>query len=135
MSPRGRPAPPPTPAPPRARGPPAAAPAPASATATSPAAPAPSRSLPREVRQRMSGIRQRIAQRLVEAQQTAAILTTFNEADMTRVMELRARYKDTFKARHGVALGFMSFFIKAAIDALKAYPAVNGRIDGPHIRL
>jgi 2-oxoglutarate dehydrogenase E2 component (dihydrolipoamide succinyltransferase) len=83
----------------------------------------------------MSGIRQRIAQRLVEAQQTAAILTTFNEADMTRVMELRAKYKDTFKAKHGVALGFMSFFIKATIEALKKYPAVNGRIDGADIIL
>jgi 2-oxoglutarate dehydrogenase E2 component (dihydrolipoamide succinyltransferase) len=78
----------------------------------------------------MSGIRQRIAQRLVEAQQTAAILTTFNEADMSRVMELRARYKDSFKAKHGVALGFMSFFLKAAIEGMKAFPAVNGRIDG-----
>ncbi len=92
-------------------------------------------SAPREVRQRMSGIRQRIAQRLVEAQQTAAILTTFNEADMSRVMELRARYKDAFKSKHGVALGFMSFFIKASIEALKAFPAVNGRIDGQDIVL
>src|SRR5438445_440821 len=83
--------------------------------------PAPARA-PREVRQRMSGIRQRIAQRLVEAQQTAAILTTFNEADMSRTMELRTRYKDTFKNRHGVALGFMSFFVKASIEALKAFP-------------
>jgi 2-oxoglutarate dehydrogenase E2 component (dihydrolipoamide succinyltransferase) len=83
----------------------------------------------------MSGIRQRIAQRLVEAQQTAAILTTFNEADMSRVMELRTRYKDTFKTKHGVALGFMSFFIKAAIEALRAFPAVNGRIDGADIVL
>jgi 2-oxoglutarate dehydrogenase E2 component (dihydrolipoamide succinyltransferase) len=81
----------------------------------------------------MSGIRQRIAQRLVEAQRTAAILTTFNEADMTRVIELRARYKDSFKTRHGAALGFMSFFIKAAIEALRAFPAVNGRIDGADI--
>ena len=89
--------------------------------------------MPRETRQRMSGIRQRIAQRLVEAQQTAAILTTFNEADMTRVMELRARYKDTFKAKHGVALGFSSFFIKATIEALKAFPNVNGRIEGTDI--
>jgi 2-oxoglutarate dehydrogenase E2 component (dihydrolipoamide succinyltransferase) len=83
----------------------------------------------------MSGIRQKIAQRLVEAQQTAAILTTFNEADMTRVMDLRARYKDTFKTKHGVALGFMSFFLKAAVEALKAFPAVNGRIDGNEIVL
>ncbi|MHC5544168.1 dihydrolipoyllysine-residue succinyltransferase, partial [Singulisphaera rosea] len=96
-------------------------------------APAPARQ--RETRQRMSGIRQKIAQRLVEVQQTAAILTTFNEADMTRVMELRARYKDSFKTKHGVALGFMSFFVKAAIEALKAYPAVNGRIDGSDIVL
>ena len=81
----------------------------------------------------MSGIRQKIAQRLVEAQQTAAILTTFNEADMSRVMDVRARYKDTFKTKHGVALGFMSFFVKAAVEALKAFPAVNGRIDGADI--
>jgi 2-oxoglutarate dehydrogenase E2 component (dihydrolipoamide succinyltransferase) len=131
------PAPAPAPATTPAKAAPPAQPAtaPATATAASAAASAPARSLPREVRQRMSGIRQRIAQRLVEAQQTAAILTTFNEADMTRVMELRARYKDTFKAKHGVALGFMSFFIKATIDALKAYPAVNGRIDGADIVL
>jgi 2-oxoglutarate dehydrogenase E2 component (dihydrolipoamide succinyltransferase) len=83
----------------------------------------------------MSGIRQKIAQRLVEAQQTAAILTTFNEADMSRVMDLRARYKDTFKTRHGVAIGFMSFFVKATIEALKAFPAVNGRVDGSDIVL
>ena len=81
----------------------------------------------------MSGIRQRIAQRLVEAQQTAAILTTFNEADMSRVMELRARYKEPFQKKHGMALGFMSFFVKASIEALKAFPAVNGRIDGNEI--
>ena len=87
----------------------------------------------RETRKRMSGIRQKIAQRLVEAQHTAAILTTFNEADMTRVMELRARYKDSFKTKHGVNLGFSSFFIKAVIEALKAFPAVNGRVDGQDI--
>ena len=89
--------------------------------------------MPRETRKKMSGIRQKIALRLVEAQHTAAILTTFNEADMTRVMDLRAKYKDGFKARHGVALGFMSFFVKAAIEALQAFPAVNGRIDGQDI--
>jgi len=87
----------------------------------------------RETRQRMSGLRQRIAQRLVEAQQTAAILTTFNEADMSRVQNLRARYKELFRTRHGVGLGFMSFFVKAVIDALKNYPTVNGRIDGNDI--
>jgi 2-oxoglutarate dehydrogenase E2 component (dihydrolipoamide succinyltransferase) len=88
---------------------------------------------PRETRKRMSGIRQKIAQRLVEAQQIAAILTTFNEADMTRVIDLRARYKETFSKKHGVGLGFMSFFVKAAVDALKAFPAVNGRVDGAEI--
>ncbi len=84
----------------------------------------------RETRQRMSGLRQRIAQRLVQAQQTAAILTTFNEADMSRVQDLRAHYKELFRTRHGVGLGFMSFFVKAVVEALKNYPSVNGRIDG-----
>jgi 2-oxoglutarate dehydrogenase E2 component (dihydrolipoamide succinyltransferase) len=88
---------------------------------------------PRETRQRMSGLRQKIAQRLVEVQQTAAILTTFNEADLSRVIELRTRYKESFQTKHGVGLGFMSFFVKAAVDALKAFPAVNGRIDGNEI--
>ena len=104
--------------------------------ASPPPAPAPvtsSAALPRETRKRMTGIRQKIAQRLVEAQSTAAILTTFNEADMSRVMDLRAKYKESFKAKHGVPVGFMSFFIKAAIEALKAFPAVNGRIDGQDI--
>jgi 2-oxoglutarate dehydrogenase E2 component (dihydrolipoamide succinyltransferase) len=87
----------------------------------------------RETRKRMTGIRQKIAQRLVEAQQTAAILTTFNEADMSRVMELRAKYKESFTKKHGVGLGFSSFFIKAVIEALKAFPAVNGRVDGQDI--
>ena len=87
----------------------------------------------RETRQRMSGLRQRIAQRLVQAQQTAAILTTFNEADMSRVQDLRAHYKELFRTRHGVGLGFMSFFVKAVIEALKNYPTVNGRIDGNDI--
>lgn len=83
-----------------------------------------------QTRQKMATIRQRIAQRLVEAQQTAAILTTFNEVDMSRVMELRARYKDSFQKKHGIGLGFMSFFVKAATEALQAFPAVNGQIDG-----
>jgi 2-oxoglutarate dehydrogenase E2 component (dihydrolipoamide succinyltransferase) len=87
----------------------------------------------RETRKRMSGIRQTIAKRLVEAQQTAAMLTTFNEADMTRVMDLRAKYKETFQKKHGVGLGFMSFFVKATVEALKAFPNVNGRIDGQDI--
>ena len=101
------------------------------AVETSPAAPASKG--PRETRKRMSGIRQKIAQRLVEAQHTAAILTTFNEADMSRVMELRAKYKESFQKKHGVGLGFMSFFVKAAVEALKAFPAVNGRVDGTDI--
>ncbi len=87
----------------------------------------------RETRQSMSGIRQRIAQRLVEAQQTAAILTTFNEADLSRVIELRARFKESFQKKHGVPLGFMSFFVKAAVEALTSFPIVNARIDGTDI--
>jgi len=81
----------------------------------------------------MSGLRSRIAQRLVEIQQTAAILTTFNEADMSRVIELRTLYKETFQKKHGIGLGFSSFFIKAAIEALKAFPVVNARIEGDEI--
>jgi 2-oxoglutarate dehydrogenase E2 component (dihydrolipoamide succinyltransferase) len=87
----------------------------------------------RETRKRMSTLRQRIAERLVQAQQTAAILSTFNEADMSRVLELRAAYKESFQSTQGVGLGFMSFFVKAVLDALKAFPAVNARIDGTDI--
>ncbi|MGE0495847.1 MAG: 2-oxoglutarate dehydrogenase complex dihydrolipoyllysine-residue succinyltransferase [Vulcanimicrobiota bacterium] len=76
----------------------------------------------------MSPLRKKIAERLVSAQQTAAILTTFNEVDMTAVMELRSQYKDTFQDRYGIKLGFMGFFIKAAIEALKAFPAINAEI-------
>ncbi|MFO0889784.1 MAG: 2-oxoglutarate dehydrogenase complex dihydrolipoyllysine-residue succinyltransferase [Isosphaeraceae bacterium] len=109
---------------------------PAAAAATAPAPPAPAPARPdgeRETRQRMSGLRQRIAQRLVEAQQTAAILTTFNEADLSAIGSIRERYKELFRTRHGVGLGYMSFFVKASIEALKAFPAVNGRIDGTDI--
>ncbi len=88
-------------------------------------APGPSRSTSVE---KMSPMRQRIAQRLVEAQQTAAMLTTFNECDMTNVMALRKRYKDEFGEKHGVNLGFMSFFVAAVCSALKAFPAVNSYI-------
>jgi 2-oxoglutarate dehydrogenase E2 component (dihydrolipoamide succinyltransferase) len=88
---------------------------------------------PRETRQRMSTIRQRIAERLVAAQHTAALLTTFNEADLSAVLALRNRYKDIFKEKHGVGLGFMSFFIKAAVAALRAYPVVNAWIDGNEV--
>jgi 2-oxoglutarate dehydrogenase E2 component (dihydrolipoamide succinyltransferase) len=119
----------------RAVAPAAPAPAPAAAPAAAPpAAPArPAAGGPRESRQRMSGIRQKIAQRLVEAQQTAAILTTFNEADLSRIMDLRAKYKEAFQKKHGVGLGFMSFFVKAAVEALKAFPNVNGRIEGNEV--
>ena len=88
---------------------------------------------PRESRKRMSGIRQKIAERLVEAQRTAAILTTFNEVDMSRVMDMRAKYKDAFNKKHGVNLGFMSFFVRATVEALKAFPNVNGRVEGTDI--
>src|SRR6185437_15915231 len=76
---------------------------------------------------------QSIARRLVEAQQTAAILTTFNEVDMSGVMGLRTRYKEVFQKKHGVGLGFMSFFVKASVAALKVFPAVNARIDGADV--
>jgi 2-oxoglutarate dehydrogenase E2 component (dihydrolipoamide succinyltransferase) len=81
----------------------------------------------------MTRLRKRIAERLKEAQNTAAMLTTFNEADMGAVMALRARYQDSFSKRHGIKLGFMSFFVKASIEALKAFPAVNAEIDGDEI--
>jgi 2-oxoglutarate dehydrogenase E2 component (dihydrolipoamide succinyltransferase) len=87
----------------------------------------------RETRQRMSSIRQRIAERLVAAQNTAAILTTFNEADMSAVIALRSQYKQLFQEKHNVGLGFMSFFVKAAVRALQAFPNVNAWIDGQDI--
>jgi len=83
-----------------------------------------------EQRVAMTRLRQRIADRLVQAQQTAAILTTFNEVDMQPVMMLRNRYKDKFEKEHGARLGFMSFFVKASIEALKRFPAVNASLDG-----
>ncbi len=88
---------------------------------------------PREARVRMTRQRKRIAERLKEAQNTAAILTTFNEADMSAVMALRERYRDSFEKKHGVRLGFMSFFTKAAVATLKELPAVNAEIDGDEI--
>ncbi len=88
-------------------------------------------SFSREIRrEKMSGLRKTIATRLVNAKNTTAMLTTFNEVDMSAVMEIRKKYKDAFKEKHGVGLGFMSFFTKACTVALKAYPAVNGMIDG-----
>ncbi|MGH6932452.1 MAG: 2-oxoglutarate dehydrogenase complex dihydrolipoyllysine-residue succinyltransferase [Dongiaceae bacterium] len=103
--------------------PPAAASAPAAARATG----------DREERVRMTRLRKRIAERLKQAQNTAAMLTTFNEVDMSNVMALRNAHKDTFEKKHGVKLGFMSFFLKAAIVALKEIPAVNAEIDGDDI--
>ena len=81
----------------------------------------------------MSRLRTTIARRLKEAQNTAAMLTTFNEADMSPVMAVRARYKDKFEEKHGVKLGFMSFFVKACVTALKEVPSVNGEIDGDEV--
>ena len=105
--------------------------APAPVAAAAPAAP---RALaPREERVKMTRLRQTIARRLKESQNTAAQLTTFNEVDMTNVMALRAQYKDVFEKRHGVKLGFMSFFTKAVVAALHEIPAVNAEIDGTDI--
>jgi 2-oxoglutarate dehydrogenase E2 component (dihydrolipoamide succinyltransferase) len=84
----------------------------------------------RTTRRKMTPLRKKIAAQLVMAQQNAAMLTTFNECDMSAVMKLRAQYQDSFQKRHGVKLGFMSFFIKAAVDALKTVPQMNARIDG-----
>lgn len=88
---------------------------------------------PREERVRMTKLRQKIAQRLKQSQDTAAILTTFNEIDMTNVMAVRQQYKESFEKKHGVKLGFMSFFTKAAIAALKEIPSVNAEIQGDEI--
>ncbi|WP_020468580.1 2-oxoglutarate dehydrogenase complex dihydrolipoyllysine-residue succinyltransferase [Zavarzinella formosa] len=109
--------------------------APAASPAPTPATPPPvsARTGERETREKMTGIRQRIAQRLVESQQTTATLTTFNEVDMSAIMALREKFKDKFKEKHGVGLGFMSFFVKASIEALKAFPLANSRIDGGDI--
>jgi 2-oxoglutarate dehydrogenase E2 component (dihydrolipoamide succinyltransferase) len=105
-----------------------------------PSAPAPvaTPSLPRELgsreeRVKMTRLRQRIAQRLKEAQNTAAMLTTFNEIDMGAVIDMRNAYKDQFEKKHGVKLGFMSFFVKAAVQALREFPAVNAEINGDDI--
>ena len=106
--------------------------APKTATKASPAALAPAGARS-EQRVAMTRMRARIAERLVQAQSTAAMLTTFNEVDLTAVNELRARYKDKFEKSHGVKLGFMSFFVKASIEALRRFPAVNASIDGNDI--
>nr|WP_292109465.1 2-oxoglutarate dehydrogenase complex dihydrolipoyllysine-residue succinyltransferase [Brevundimonas sp.] len=106
---------------------PKAAPAPAAAPA------APRADQPREERVKMTRLRQTIARRLKESQNTAAQLTTFNEVDMTEVMALRSQYKEVFEKRHGVKLGFMSFFTRAVVQALHEIPAVNAEIDGTDI--
>jgi 2-oxoglutarate dehydrogenase E2 component (dihydrolipoamide succinyltransferase) len=93
-------------------------------------APSPADDAAREERVRMTRLRQTIARRLKDVQNTAAMLTTFNEVDMTHVMAMRAQYKDVFEKKHGVKLGFMGFFTKACVQALKDIPAVNAEIDG-----
>ncbi len=109
----------------------AAAPAPSSA----PAAPTSSMNNSGRTEQRvpMTRLRARIAERLVDAQQTAAMLTTFNEVNLKAVMDLRARHKKDFEAAHGARLGFMSFFVKACVDALKRYPMINATLDGTDV--
>ena len=87
----------------------------------------------RETRQPMSMIRKRIAERLLDSQNTTATLTTFNEADMSAIQDLRAKYNEKFEKKYGVKIGFMSVFVKAAVEALKAFPVVNARIDGTDI--
>jgi 2-oxoglutarate dehydrogenase E2 component (dihydrolipoamide succinyltransferase) len=112
-----------------------ATPAPASAAAPAPAAPPSAAAGRREERVKMTRRRQTIARRLVEAQRTAAMLTTFNEVDMSAVMNLRKRRGDEFLKRHGVKLGFMSFFTKAVVGALKAFPRLNAEIQGDELLL
>jgi 2-oxoglutarate dehydrogenase E2 component (dihydrolipoamide succinyltransferase) len=114
-----------------ASAPQAAAPAPAPAAA--PRAPSPAEDAAREERVKMTRLRQTIAKRLKDAQNTAAMLTTYNEVDMTGVSELRNEYKDLFEKKHGVRLGFMSFFTKACCHALREVPEVNAEIDGTDI--
>jgi len=145
----GTPAPPVAPAPaappaPQAAAAAAATPGPAAAAARAPvpaarpAAPAPAPTPPvaaarAEQRVPMTRLRARIAQRLIEAQSTQALLTSFNEVDLTAVQELRARHKERFEKQHGVKLGFMSFFVKACIEALKKFPVINASVDGNDI--
>ena len=132
---KAAPQPTPAPKPVAEERPPAAPPASAKpqASAKPDVSPKPQAAGERETRQHMSPIRLRIAERLVASQQTTASLTTFNEADMSAVIGLRNSSKEKFKETYGVGLGFMSFFVKAAIAALKVYPIVNARIDGEDI--
>jgi 2-oxoglutarate dehydrogenase E2 component (dihydrolipoamide succinyltransferase) len=112
--------------------PPPQTPAPVPPTLTSIPAPkpVPLDASARSTRRKMSPLRKKIAAQLVAAQQNAAMLTTFNECDMSAVMQLRSQYQESFQKRHGVKLGFMSFFIKAVVDALQSVPEMNARIDG-----
>jgi 2-oxoglutarate dehydrogenase E2 component (dihydrolipoamide succinyltransferase) len=107
------------------------APAPVAKAPAAPSGPRPQEA--REERVRMTRLRQRIAERLKEAQNTAAMLTTFNEVDMSQIMAIRASYKDSFEKKHKVKLGFMSFFVKASVAGLKEFPSVNAEIDGPDL--
>ena len=108
-------------------------PAASSAPAQPKRAPSPAEDADREERVKMTRLRQTIAKRLKDAQNTAAMLTTYNEVDMTEVMALRSQYKDLFEKKHGVRLGFMSFFTKACVHALKEVPEVNAEIDGTEV--
>jgi len=110
-----------------------ATPKPAAQVATPAPAPIAHTGAARETRQAMSMVRRRIAERLLQSQNTTATLTTFNEADMTAILELRAKYNERFEKKFGVKIGFMSVFVKAVIEALKTYPVVNARIDGNDI--
>jgi 2-oxoglutarate dehydrogenase E2 component (dihydrolipoamide succinyltransferase) len=120
---------------------PAAAPVASPAAALAPALPAPAPAPPVELepqerrvtRKKLSPLRKKISTQLVAAQRNAAILTTFNECDMAAVMKLRADVQETFQAKHGIKLGFMSFFIKAVVDALKSEPQINSRLDGDEL--
>ena len=120
---------------------PAAAPVASPASAPAPAPPAPAPVTPVELepqerrvtRKKLSPLRKKISTQLVAAQRNAAILTTFNECDMAAVMKLRADVQETFQAKHGIKLGFMSFFIKAVVDALKSEPQINSRLDGDEL--
>src|SRR6476469_2168858 len=108
----------------------AAAPTPVPQTAAQVRAPSPADDAAREERVKMTRLRQTIARRLKEVQNTAAMLTTFNEVDMSHIMAMRTQYKDVFEKKHGTKLGFMGFFTKACVQALKDIPAVNAEIDG-----
>jgi 2-oxoglutarate dehydrogenase E2 component (dihydrolipoamide succinyltransferase) len=119
--------------PPAQAGAPAAAPPAPAPAAPIPRAPVPAEDAAREERVKMTRLRQTIARRLKDAQNTAAMLTTYNEADMSGIMAIRAEYKDAFEKKHGVKMGFMSFFVKACCHALREVPEVNAEIDGTDV--